>query len=144
QMEEDQRALSEKNVTLREVLSQIENEKKEIQEQIQANVNKVLLPMLINFKNHLSKEGQEYLQLFRKNLQDITSPFVNKLDMLYSKLTPREIEVCNMIKNGMLSKDIATTLRVSIETIHKTRYNIRKKLNILHEDINLTSFLKTL
>ncbi len=144
QMEEDQRALSEKNVTLREVLSQIENEKKEIQDQIQANVNKVLLPMLINLQNHLSKEGQEYLQLFKKNLQDITSPFVNKLDVLYSKLTPREIEVCNMIKNGMPSKDIATTLRVSIETIHKTRYNIRKKLNILHEDVNLTSFLKTL
>ena len=143
-MEEDQVALTDKNVALREVLNRIEDEKKQIQSQIQANVDKVLLPMIISMENHLREDDRNYLEVLKKSLMDITSPFINKLDSLYSKLTPREIEICNMIKNGMTSKEIAQSLTISVETVHKTRYNIRRKLGILHEEINLSSFLKTL
>jgi|GEM_PF-2507331 len=143
-LEEDQQALMEKNVTLREVLNQIEDEKKQIKLQIQANVDKILLPMIISMENHLSGDDRNYLEVLKKSLMDITSPFINKLDSLYSKLTPREIEICNMIKNGMTSKEIARSLTISVETVHKTRYNIRRKLGILHKEINLSSFLKTL
>ena len=143
-MEEDQDALTDKNVALREVLNRIEDEKKQIQSQIQANVDKILLPMIISMENHLRGDERSYLEVLKKSLMEITSPFINKLDSLYSKLTPREIEICNMIKNGMTSKEIAQSLKISVETVHKTRYNIRRKLGILHEEINLSSFLKTL
>ncbi|MBN1212627.1 MAG: PAS domain S-box protein [candidate division Zixibacteria bacterium] len=143
-LEEDQQALTEKNVALREVLNQIEDEKKQIQSQIQSNVEKILLPMIISMENHLARDDVNYLEALKKSLMDITSPFINKLDSLYSKLTPREVEICNMIKNGMTSKEIARSLTISVETVHKTRYNIRRKLGILHEEINLSTFLKTL
>ncbi|MFZ5979757.1 MAG: PAS domain S-box protein [Candidatus Zixiibacteriota bacterium] len=143
-MEEDQHSLTEKNVALREVLNQIENEKRQIQLQIQANVDKILLPMIANIQNRIGTEEIQYFEVLKNTLMDITSPFVNKLNSLYSKLTPREIEICNMIKSGMTSKEIALTLKISVETVHKTRYNIRRKFGILNEEINLTSFLKTI
>jgi len=143
-MEEDQKSLTEKNVALREVLNQIENEKRQIQLQIQSNVDKILVPMITNIQNRIDPMEIKYVDVLKNTLLDITSPFVNKLNSLFSKLTPREIEICNMIKSGMTSKEIAATLQISVETIHKTRYNIRRKFGILNEEINLTSFLKTI
>ena len=143
-MEEDQKTLTEKNVALREVLNQIENEKRQIQLQIQSNVDKILMPMIANIQNRIDPLEYQYVEVLKNTLMDITSPFINKLNSLYSKLTPREIEICNMIKSGMTSKEIALTLKISVETVHKTRYNIRRKFGILNEEINLTSFLKTI
>ena len=143
-MEEDQQTLTEKNVALREVLNQIENEKRQIQLQIQSNVDKILIPMITNIQNRIDSAEKQYVDVLKNTLLDITSPFVNKLNSLYSKLTPREIEICNMIKSGMTSKEIAATLKISVETVHKTRYNIRRKFGILNEEVNLTSFLKTI
>ncbi|MHC4453627.1 MAG: helix-turn-helix transcriptional regulator [Planctomycetota bacterium] len=59
------------------------------------------------------------------------------------RFTAKEIEVCNMIKNGLTSKEIASLLNISFLTIEKHRVNIRRKLGIINKDINLTSFLKT-
>ncbi|MCP4580121.1 MAG: helix-turn-helix transcriptional regulator [candidate division Zixibacteria bacterium] len=62
----------------------------------------------------------------------------------YDKLSPREIEICSMIKNGATSKEIAETLSISVLTVNKHRERIRKKLVISNKGINLTSFLKKL
>jgi DNA-binding NarL/FixJ family response regulator len=93
----------------------------------------------------LKKESCKYVQLLQKNLQELTSSFGVKLIDKKAKLTSREIEICNMVKNGLTSKEIACLLNVSLRTTEKHRYNIRKKLCISNnKDINLNSFLKTL
>ena len=60
------------------------------------------------------------------------------------KLTPREIEICNMIKSGLTTKEISNFLNSSSQTIDKHRKNIRKKLGLTQRYINLTSFLQSL
>ena len=67
--------------------------------------------------------------------------FINNSDTDYSGLSPREYEVCNMIKQGLSSKDIASTLNTSVHTVHTQRRNIRKKLRIKVKS-NLYSFLQ--
>jgi len=57
-------------------------------------------------------------------------------------LSPREIEICSMIKGGSSSKEIADLLHITLKTIERHRFNIRKKLKIAH-DINLTSYLQS-
>jgi DNA-binding CsgD family transcriptional regulator len=59
-------------------------------------------------------------------------------------LTPREIEICNMVKSDITSKEISKLLNISPQTIVKHRKNIRKKLGISNKNINLTSFLHEL
>lgn len=46
------------------------------------------------------------------------------------KLTPREKEVFRYIREGLLSKEIAEKLSVSIHTINIHRQNILKKMNV--------------
>ena len=54
--------------------------------------------------------------------------FVNLSDTLEEPLTVRELEVLQMMKQGLLSKKIADRLKVSINTINSHRQNILQKL----------------
>ena len=134
--------LEHKNIALSEVLGQIENEKKQIKNNVIANVENLLLPIVQ--KLILKKESYDYVQLLRKNLQELTSSFGIKLNNKRTKLTSREIEICNMVKNGFSSKEITNLLNISLRTTEKHRATVRKKLCINNKDRNLGSFLRTL
>jgi DNA-binding NarL/FixJ family response regulator len=47
-----------------------------------------------------------------------------------NSLTGREIEIINLIKQGQSSKEIATTLKISLKTVEVHRHNILKKLKL--------------
>jgi DNA-binding CsgD family transcriptional regulator len=49
-----------------------------------------------------------------------------------------------MIKGGLASKDIAEFLKISPTTVERHRKNIRKKLDLTNQDVNLTTFLRNL
>ncbi|MCP4703212.1 MAG: PAS domain S-box protein [candidate division Zixibacteria bacterium] len=139
----EQVALRQKNVALKEVLTQIENEKKQIKRQIQNNIERIVFPILETLKNRGGSSETEYFELLENSLKDISEPFVSSLLLKDLKLSPRELEICNMIKNGMSSQNIATALNVSIHTIHTQRARIRKKLKISGHNENLASFFSS-
>ncbi len=141
-LQEQKEALEKKNIALNEVLGQIEIEKKQIKDNVIANAENLLLPIIQKLK--LTGESRKYVQLLQENLQELTSSFGSKLTEKGAKLTSREIEVCDMIKNGLTSKEIAGLLNISLRTVETHRIKIRTKLGIVNKDINLSSFLKTL
>jgi DNA-binding CsgD family transcriptional regulator len=77
-----------------------------------------------------------------KCLQDITSPFLSHLEKYHTSLSPRELEICNLIRDGLTSKQIAGILCTSEATVRAQRKMIRKKLNIANEKISLKAALK--
>jgi PAS domain S-box-containing protein len=131
--------LEHKNLTLRELMGQIKMERKAVADKIILNVNRIILPGMKKLKTRLEGTNREYLELIEGNLREVTSPFVSKLSDY--GLTPKEITVCDMIKNGYTSKDISDVLNSSKQTVDKHRYNIRKKLGLLNKRSNLTTFL---
>ena len=139
---EQKSALQQKNIALNEILGQIEIEKKQIKDNVIANAENLLLPVIQKLK--LTVESRKYVRLLQLNLQELTSSFGVKLTGKEFKLTSREIEICNLIKNGLTSKEITTILNISHGTTERHRANIRRKLGIIKKDINLSSFLKTL
>ncbi len=144
ELKKDQRTLHEKNVALREVLGQLDKEKKIIEEQIQENIIKVVMPLVRSIQDGTRAASEEYINLLADSLEEITSPFINKLQSRFSKLTPREVEICNLIKRGLSSKEIANITNVALDTIHQQRKLIRRKLGLTNTDINLTSYLNSL
>ena len=137
-------ALNVKNVALREVLNQIETEKKSTALQLQANMNRIVSPILRSLREMTGPAGLEYINLLESCLADITSPFVRDLEKHCSTLSPRETEICNMIKNGLTTKDIAFTLKTSLHTVLKQRQRIRRKLGLSGEKTNLAAFLHSI
>ena len=138
---EQKEILEQKNIALNEILGQIEIEKKQIKDNVIANAEHLLLPVVQKLR--LTGESLELVKLLQKNLQELTSSFGTKLSKEGVKLTTREIEFCNMIKNGLANKEIASLSNVSLATIERHRANIRKKLGLINKDVNLSSFLKT-
>ena len=47
-----------------------------------------------------------------------------------NQLSEREIEVINLIRDGLSSKEIADKLGISIKTVEVHRHNILKKLKV--------------
>jgi PAS domain S-box-containing protein len=137
----DRRTLAEKNIALGEILNQVEKNRKQIAQQIQSNINKVIAPLLNKISGKVDPKFKRDLDKIKSNLNEITSPFVRSLEIKFSGLTPREIEICKMIKEGLSSKEIAESLNISVETIRNHRKNIRKKLGLANKKTNLIAFL---
>jgi DNA-binding CsgD family transcriptional regulator len=139
----ERKALQEANTALKTVLTRIEEEKQEIYVDVRMNVDKILMPILHTMSMGLNQTQRKYAEILRTNLEDIVSPFVSSLSKKYLSLTPTEVNICNMIKSGMQTKEIAQVRGVSIATINRHREHIRKKLKIKNSDINLMTYLQS-
>jgi len=141
ELQEQKLALEKKNMAFKEVLEQVQIAKNGLKDDIVANVNETLIPILE--KLMLKKAPRKYVDLLRRHLEELTSSYARKITEKSINLTPREIEICNMIKGGLTTKEISRLLNISRQTIDKHRKNIRKKLHISKDHINLSSFLQS-
>ena len=88
------------------------------------------------------EDWKTYLHVVRQNLEDVTSSFSSKVSDQRVRLSPREVEICNLIRNGLSNKQIAELMHISLLTVERHRHNVRKKLGIGNEKVNLVSFLR--
>jgi DNA-binding CsgD family transcriptional regulator len=139
----ERKALQEANTALRLVMARIEQEKQEIYRDIKTNVDKILMPILNALVLQLPPSQKKYIEMLQTNLEEIASPFISKLSLSYHSMTPTEISICNMIRNGMRTKEIAEMRSVSEATINRHREKIRRKLKLTNKDVNLASFLQS-
>jgi len=139
----ERKALQEANTALHTVLARIEQEKQEIHRDIKINVDKILTPILHALSLQLSPIQRKYVEMLQTNLEEITSPFISQLSTSYHSMTPTEIAICNMIRNGMRTKEIAEMRGVSEATINRHREKIRRKLKITNKDVNLATLLQS-
>ena len=140
----ERKALKDANAALRVVLSNIEDEKKRIYENFHLNIEKVVMPVIHALTPGIEKSKQKYMDMLKTNLEEITSPFTSRIFNHYRTLTPTEVDICNMIRNGLRTKEIARLRSVSPATISRHREHIRRKLKIANEQINLTTYLQSL
>ena len=144
QLKDQNRQLKGKNIALREVMNQLISEKKELEERVLANVEELTLPLLKKLKNKGSHLDRAHIDLLEYNLQSLTSSFGNEISRRMPRLTPRENEICNMIRSGLTSKEIASLLNISHRSVETYRNYIRKKLGIINKKVNLTAYLASL
>jgi PAS domain S-box-containing protein len=140
----EQQALQQKNIALKEILAQIDDEKGIIKTTIQNNIEKTITPALRKLKGKSNPDQIALLEMLDRQLREICAPFISKLESKYGELAPREVEICNMIKDGMSSKEIAAVNSISVQTVCMHRKRIRTKLDITNQKINLASYLKSL
>ena len=138
-LQEQMLLTEQKNLALKEIIAQIETEKRAIRDDIEANIRVKIYPILDKLK--ISNANLKYIQLLQNHLERLDSSFGNKITKKKLTLTPREIEICSMIKGGLSSKEISKLLKVSLNTVEKHRENIRRKTGISKKRINLATFL---
>ena len=138
-------SLEEVNTALRVLLKRREEDKEELEEKVLENVRGLVLPYLEKLKKTSLDANQiSNISILESNLNDITSPFSRTLSSKYLGLTPTEIRVANLIKDGKTTKEIAEFMNVSGKTVETHRDNIRKKFGIKHKKANLRTHLSSL
>jgi len=134
--------LDRKNIALQEIINQIEIEKKRMKEQIRINIEKIIFPVLEKIKKE--GDGKKYADVLLSQLKDITSSFGITITNGNVKLTPKEIEICGLVRAAYKSKEIASLLHVSCQTVEWHRKKIRSKLRIANRGVHLGSYLHEL
>ena len=135
--------LEETNAALRVLLKQRDTDKEEMSQAFQQNIDKLVLPFFSKLrKSNTSPSQENIIKSIENNLRQINSPFAHRISSIYSKLTPAEIQVANLIKNGHSSKEVASLLNLSAKTVYTHRRNIRKKSGITNQKINLQTILQ--
>ncbi|GAU08904.1 LuxR C-terminal-related transcriptional regulator [Desulfoplanes formicivorans] len=132
------------NVTLRNVLNSVEEEKQDLREEISRQVKDQILPALDRMAREECPEVREdYYGLLKDRLVAVTHDPADPLDALVLTLTPRELEIAKLIAAGQSSKQIGELLGSSFDTIQTHRKNIRKKLGIRGKRVSLYAFLNS-
>jgi len=137
--------LEEVNAALKVLLRQRDKDKSEMEDKILNNVKKLVLPYIERLKGkQVDEETKVYLGVIETNLQNILSPFVQKLSSRYSQFTPTEIRVANLIREGKTIKEIAVISGISENAVNHHRQSIRNKLGLNRQKINLRTHLMSL
>ncbi len=138
-------SLEEMNSALKVLLKKRDEDKVELEDKILFNMKELIVPVLEKLeKSRLDERQKTLLGILETNLNDIVSPFVQGVSIKNLRLTPTEIQVANLIKQGKSTKEVAGLLYSSESAIIFHRHNIRKKLGIISKKINLRSFLQTM
>ncbi len=137
--------LEEANAALRVLLKRRDEDKAELEEKVTTNIREMALPYLEKIKKSgLGKRQTIYVNILESNLNEVISPFTRQLSTRFMSLTPSEIQIANLVKQGKTSKQIAEILRLSRRTIDTHRDNIRRKLGLKNSKANLRTRLLTL
>ncbi len=133
------------NTTLKVLLSAIEEEKKELAERVQFKAEKLILPKVREITEEEDAGKKEALiKAIEHAFQEITRPFVPGGVELGKTLSPAELQIVNLIKQGKASKDISDICNISVSTISSHRKMIRKKLGITNRKVNLYTYLHSM
>lgn len=92
----------------------------------------------------MENNDTENIDALKHHINNLASSYGIEITKTHHNLSPKEIEICNLVKGGMASKEIADLLKISFRTVEKHHRNIRHKLGIVNKQINLSSFLREL
>lgn len=92
----------------------------------------------------VGQQGEtDKLTSLEHSLKEMDKDFIKRVETLYPTLSRNDIRLMSFIKMGMASHEIITVLNITLESLHKSRYRLRKKLGLTSEQ-NLESFINTI
>lgn len=144
-LEEQKKSLEEANIALKVLLKQREEDKSEIEQKVLANIKDLVFPYIEKLKRApLRAKDHTNLSIVETRLNDIIAPMLQRLANINLVLTPQEMQVAALVKDGRSSKEIADILNVSQTTVHFHRKNLRSKLGIKNSSTNLRTYLMSM
>jgi DNA-binding CsgD family transcriptional regulator len=142
ELKERQQSLEEANVALKVLLKQRESDRHELERRVLANVKELVLPYVAKLKTAPLKPREKTLvEIVESHLRDIISPFLQQVANVDLVLTPQEMQVAALVRDGRSSKEIAAILHVTEATVNFHRKNLRIKFGLKNRRANLRAYL---
>lgn len=103
---------------------------------------KVEFRRLVMLLKKESAEDKDW-EVFKSYFSEVHNNFDNKLKDIYADISEKEIRLASFLRMNLSTKEIASMLNVLPESVLKSKYRLKKKLN-LDKETDLTQFLNTL
>ncbi|MFD2602070.1 tetratricopeptide repeat protein [Flavobacterium suzhouense] len=94
------------------------------------------LKSILNQNQNQEKDWEQFREVFEK----IHPNFFEKVKTKFPQLSTTDVRICAYIKIGMSLHEVSNLLNITMQSLHTSRYRIRKKLN-LEADQNLDDFV---
>ncbi len=144
-LHDQKQGLEEANVALKVLLKQREEDRRDLEKRFLTNVKGLVLPYVEKLKSAtLKAKDKTLVEIIETHLQDIITPMMQTLTNANILLTPQEMQVATLVKDGKTSKEIADILIVSEATVNFHRKNLRNKFGLTNKQTNLRSYLMSL
>lgn len=145
ELEKSKRRLEDANITLKVLLEKKAEDKNALAERVHLNIKELIIPLVRGLRRAaLDPRQLSSLDMIESNLNSITSSFSHLLCSRHQELTPMEIRVANLIREGKNTRDIAELMNLSPRTIESHREGLRKKMGIRNRRENLRFHLLSL
>ena len=118
-----------------------DDDKRDTAENITANIRQRVLPHLEKLRRGLDENKARHLEIALSVLEQLASSLVTTLSSRGYGLTPQELDIAILLREGKSTKDISDLLNISTHTVQFHRKNIRKKLGIDNSGENLRTRL---
>jgi len=142
---EQKQSLEEANIALKVLLKQREEDKLDLEKKVLTNIKDLVLPYVEKLKNaRLKPKDKTLVEIIETHLNDVISPLLQRFANAKILLTPQEMQVAALVKDGKTSKEIADVLNVSETTVNFHRKNLRVKFGLRNKRTNLRSYLMSI
>jgi len=142
QLQQKRMEIEKNNIAMRVLLDQYQMAREDLEEQMAVRLQKLVFPYLDLLRQDMTTVQQkEYLAIIRTHLDAMTEPLTKKLANPLWQLTPREVLVADLVKQGKSTKEIAQILKISPRTAERYRNTIRKKIGLINKKISLHAYL---
>ena len=145
ELESKTELLQDANMALKIMLQKSTENREEIEAEVMATLKKMVVPLVQKIKKaEINPSVREHINRLEENLKYLSSPFSRNLSFEYITLSPKEIQVANLIRDGRVTKEIAEELGVKPGSVEFYRNNIREKIGIRGKKIRLRTHLLNL
>ena len=116
--------LKEKSELLEKITQDAEELKKAMPMQNEAKLNELHAILLDNIIT------EDHWDRFRKSFEEVYPGFLGRIRYFYPDVTASELRLAAFIRLAISLQDAATILGISTDSIKKSRYRLKKKLNV--------------
>lgn len=144
-LRQEKQYLEEANTALKVLIRQRDADRKDLEANVIDNIRHLVAPVIQQLiSQNLPERSRKLIATLEARLVEISKPFLQRMLGKETILTPQEIEIATLIREGLRSKEIADQLHLSITTVNFHRRNLRKKFNLCNTRNNLRSHLISL
>lgn len=144
-LEKRNQSLEEANIALKVLIEQREKDKAQTEKQFLNHIRTFVMPYIGKLRaGNLDARDRTLLAIVESQLNEVVSPLLGRLDNAGVMLTPQEMQVAALVKEGKTTSEIADILYISDATVSFHRKNLRAKLGLKNRQANLRSFLMSM
>jgi len=119
-------------VNKNEILSDIKNEIKRVMGDLHSGETDAASRKLVLLQSKISQNIEQEVDWnrFEENFDVVHAHFIQKLSEQYPMLSKKEKKLCIYIKMGLMTKEIAPLMNMSVRGVEMLRFRMRKRMEL--------------